>query len=159
MTPIARLLGACWALGMAAAAGAQVHEAQPNDTETARTIESCVSTDRLVFARADPWVALDAQERASAFEQIIRRHPVLARDGVLPSHIVLWRRQGGVWLYVTLLAHPTKPSQACFTATVVAQGLDITTALLQKYFALRSALGALADDRRVSGLRRPAARS
>lgn len=153
MTPFNRMLGA-WVLGLACTLGSPAQAG-----EAVRVVESCVSPDRLVLAHTDPWVALDDHERASVFEQMMRRYPVLQNDGVVPSHILLWRQPGGAWLYVTLLAHPAQPGQMCFTATVVARGLDITTALLQKYFALRSAQAAPAPESRLSGLHHPAARS
>jgi hypothetical protein len=102
-------------------------------------VESCVSPDSIVLQRSDPWVALNDSERAGVFEQMMRRYPALQRDGLVPAQIVLWRPPGRSWVYVTMLSNPARADQACFTATVTAQALDMTTALLQKYFALRSA--------------------
>lgn len=150
MSLLARTLGAC-ALALACAATAQTPGASPpgnpsppaaeagKDDDKAWVVESCVSPDRIVLQRSDPWVALNDGERASVFEQMMRRYPALQRDGLLPAQIVLWRPPGKAWIYVTMLTNPERADQACFTATVTAQALDITTALLQKYFALRNA--------------------
>jgi hypothetical protein len=59
---------------------------------------------------------------------------VLQRDGVEPSHIVLWNRGHDEWLYVALLAEPRRAGGLCFTATYTARGFDFTDALLRKYF-------------------------
>lgn len=125
-----------WMLPMLAAAAfaADAPAAPP-----ALAVESCVSPARIVFAGDDLRVMLDETERAAVFEQLLRRYPVLHHDGVVPSHIVLWRQTSGAWLYVTLLQHPQQPDQWCFTASFVAGNVDITTALLRKYFALRAA--------------------
>lgn len=151
MTPLARTLAAC-ALCVACAAPAQDAVApspggsRAPDAEAGRNgdgkpwiVESCVSPDSIALQRSDPWVALNEVERNSVFEQMMRRYPALQRDGLVPSQIVLWRPPGRSWVYVTMLSNPARADQACFTATVTAQALDITTGLLQKYFALRSA--------------------
>lgn len=147
MSPLARTLLAC-SLNMAIAAMAQDGGVPPpgstsaeagKDGGTPWVVESCVSPDRIVLQRSDPWVALNETERAGVFEQMMRRYPVLQQDGLMPAQIVLWRPPGKGWLYVTMLSNPRKPEQSCFTATVTAQALDITGTLLQKYFALRSA--------------------
>jgi hypothetical protein len=152
MTPLARTLATCaFVLACATTAqdGAAAPSADPPGAPAGEPgswgdakpwiVESCVSPDSIALQRSDPWVALTDSERAGVFEQMMRRYPALQRDGLVPAQIVLWRPPGRAWVYVTMLANPARADQACFTATVTANALDITTALLQKYFALRSA--------------------
>jgi hypothetical protein len=102
-------------------------------------IESCVSDARIHLGADDLRVMLDGPERAAVHAQLMQRYPAAQHDGVVPSHIVLWRQPAGAWVYVALLQHPAQPGQWCFTASFVARGVDLTTALLRKYFALHAA--------------------
>jgi hypothetical protein len=102
-------------------------------------IESCVSDARIVFGREDLRVVLDDDERQVVHTQLMQRYPAAQRVGVDPTHLVLWQQAGGSWLYVALLQHPRQADRWCFTASFVAGGVERTTALLRKYFALRAA--------------------
>ncbi len=99
-----------------------------------RTIASCVSQEALQFKRGDATVLLDDADRDFVNAAMLERYPVLQRDGFVPTHIILWQRQGGELLYVTLLANPQQPSEMCFTATFSASRFDFTQSLQRKYF-------------------------
>jgi len=103
------------------------------------TIESCVSRDAIEFRIGDNSVILDDADRDTVHVAMLRRYPALQSHGFAPTHIVLWQQAGGDWLYVTLLAHPAKPHERCFTATFAAAGLSVTANLLKKYFAAAAA--------------------
>lgn len=102
-------------------------------------IESCVSDARIAFGREDLRAVLDEDERQVVHAQLMQRYPAAQRVGVDPTHLVLWQQAGGAWLYVALLQHPRQADRWCFTASFVAGGVERTTALLRKYFALRAA--------------------
>lgn len=139
MKTLCRMLGCAW-LGAMGMAGAQAPAAVTPDPAAALQVESCVSRDHYTLARGDPWVLLSDAEASTVFDQTTQRYPALLQQGVMPSHIVLWRRpETGAWLYVLLLAHPARTGEMCFTATVTARPLAITAALLQKYFDERAA--------------------
>lgn len=98
-------------------------------------IESCVSADAIVIGDHDRNTLLDAADRASVYQAMVRRYPLFARDGTLPTQILLWHKEGRSWLYVTLLENPERPREACFTATFAAPVFeDLTPGLLLKYF-------------------------
>jgi hypothetical protein len=103
------------------------------------SVESCVSDARIAFGREELRVMLDDEERQAVHAQLMQRYPAAQRVGVDPTHLVLWQQPGGTWIYVALLQHPRQPDQWCFTASFVARGLERTTALLRKYFALGTA--------------------
>lgn len=142
MNTLCRMLGCAW-LGAVGIAGAQAPAAEgqaPAAPAGALQIESCVSPDHYTLARGDPWVLLTDAESGTVFEQTVQRYPALMQQGVMPSHIVLWRRpDSAAWIYVLLLADPARTGQMCFTATVVARPLAATAGLLQKYFGERAA--------------------
>jgi hypothetical protein len=98
-----------------------------------RTIASCVSDQALEFRSGDASVMLDDSDRELVNAAMLERYPVLQRDSFTPSHILLWQKQGGELLYVTLLANPQKPSEMCFTATFSATRFEFTQSLLRKY--------------------------
>ncbi len=135
MKPLIRLVGTACLL-----AAAHPHVLAQGSTGTGLSVESCVSQDKLQLGAPDPWVMLADEEASAVFEQMMQRYPVLQRDGVVPSRIALWRRpDNGAWLYITLLDHPSRSGEMCFTATVVARPLAITASLLRKYFDLATA--------------------
>lgn len=142
-------LGAAWMCTTLAALppawGAPPGEAPPASFNPVRvvdgvvSVESCVSDARIAFGRSDLRVILDDDERQAVHAQLMRRYPAAQRVGVEPTHLVLWQQASGTWLYVALLQHPQQADQWCFTASFVAGGVERTTALLRKYFALRAA--------------------
>ena len=102
-------------------------------------IESCVSDARIAFGREDLRVVLAEDERQVVHAQLMQRYPAARRVGVDPTHLVLWQQASGAWVYVALLQHPRQADRWCFTASFVAGGVEGTTALLRKYFALGTA--------------------
>jgi hypothetical protein len=102
-------------------------------------VESCVSDARIAFGRDDLRVMLDDDERQAVHAQLMQRYPAAQRVGVDPTHMVLWQQPSGTWIYVALLQHPRQADQWCFTASFVSGGVQHTTALLRKYFALGTA--------------------
>ena len=102
-------------------------------------VESCVSDARIAFGRTDLRVMLEDDERQAVHAQLMQRYPAAQRVGVEPTHLVLWQQPSGTWIYVSLLQHPRQSDQWCFTASFVAGGVERTTALLRKYFALGTA--------------------
>jgi len=62
-----------------------------------------------------------------------QRYPVLARHGFPVSKIILWHKKSGESVFITLLQHPNKPSEACFTATFAAARFAGIDTLRRKY--------------------------
>ncbi|HSB26093.1 MAG TPA: hypothetical protein VLE94_23565 [Burkholderiaceae bacterium] len=113
------LLGAAWHIAIAADVGSRV--------------ESCVSTSAIQFDPIDQHVALDADDQTRVQAEMEQRYPVLARDGFPVSRIILWQKKNGESLFITLLEHPDKPDESCFTATFVAARFTGIEALRRKY--------------------------
>jgi len=59
---------------------------------------------------------------------------MLERDGFAPSHLLLWDRPGGGWIYVAVIENPERAGDLCFTATVSAGTVPVTRTLMKKYF-------------------------
>jgi hypothetical protein len=104
-------------------------------------IASCVDQQALRFAAGDRRVLLDAADAANVGAALVRRYPIVERDGLMPQRIVLWQKNRGAWLYVALLENPKKATDYCYTATFVAERFDVTAPLVLKYFGT-----AVADD-------------
>jgi len=102
-------------------------------SDIATRIESCVSASTIEFDAVDQRVALDADDQARVHAQMQQRYPVLAQHGFPVSKIVLWQKSGGEALFIALLEHPSKPDQACFTATFAAARFDGLGTLKRKY--------------------------
>jgi hypothetical protein len=49
------------------------------------------------------------------------------------SRIVLWHKSGGESVFITLLAHPSKADESCFTATFAAARFAGIAELRRKY--------------------------
>ena len=96
-------------------------------------IESCVSASAIQFDPIDQRVALDADDQARVQAEMEQRYPVLARDGFPVSKIILWHKKNGESLFITLLEHPTKADEACFTATFAAARFQGIATLRHKY--------------------------
>jgi hypothetical protein len=103
-------------------------------SDETRTIASCVSHESLQFKSGDARAMLDEADRELVSAAMLERYPVLQGDSFTPTHIILWQRQGGELLYVTLLANPQKPGDMCFTATFSASRFEFTQMLQKKYF-------------------------
>jgi len=98
-------------------------------------VESCVSDGVIAPAPDDAQTLLDPADRVQVGMAMLAQYPVLLRSGFAPTQILLWKRQDGEVLYVSLQTHPDKPGALCFTATFAAEAFDFTPLLLQKYFA------------------------
>jgi hypothetical protein len=96
-------------------------------------IESCVSRSAIEFGALDQRVLLEPVDQARVQAEMERRYPVLAQHGFPVSKIVLWHKTSGESLFITLLAHPTKADESCFTATFAADRFDGIAALRRKY--------------------------
>jgi hypothetical protein len=101
-------------------------------------IESCVDSTAIRFGGGESRVILDAADTATVGTALLRRYPAFAQSGFAPQAIVLWRKPAADWLYVSLLVNPAKPGEVCFTATFVAARLEMTPAMLKKYFGVES---------------------
>ena len=101
-------------------------------------IESCVDSTTLRFAAGERRAILDAEDTGTVGEALMRRYPAFAQVGFAPQAIVLWRKPGAEWLYVTLLVNPGKPGEVCFTASFVAARIAVTPVMLKKYFGATS---------------------
>ena len=113
------------------AAALEVARVLPGSSDA---IESCVSTQAIRFSSADRRALLDAADAAAVSAAIVRRYPVVERDGLAPQHIVLWRKPDAQWIYIALLENPERASQVCFTATFTAARFELTPQLIAKYF-------------------------
>jgi hypothetical protein len=81
----------------------------------------------------DQRVALDADDQARVQAEMEQRYPVLARHGFPVSKIILWQKKNGESLFITLLEHPTKANEACFTATFATARFPGIGTLRRKY--------------------------
>ena len=96
-------------------------------------IESCVSESSIRFDPLDQRVALDAEDQTRVLAEIEQRYPVLAQHGLPVSRVLLWHKKSGESLFITLLEHPKKPSEACFTATFTATRFADIDTMRRKY--------------------------
>ena len=96
-------------------------------------IESCVSQTSIRFDPLDQRVTLDAEDQTRVLAEMERRYPVLAQHGFPVSKVLLWHKKSGESLFITLLERPSKPSEACFTATFTAARFTDIDTLRRKY--------------------------
>ena len=101
--------------------------------DIASRIESCVSASAIEFAAVDQRAVLDADDQIRVYDEMQQRYPVLAQHGFPVSKIVLWQKTGGESVFVTLLAHPTRADESCFTATFAAARFAGIAELKRKY--------------------------
>jgi len=97
------------------------------------SIESCVSQGVIRFDAIDQRVVLEPDDQTRVQAEMEQRYPVLARHGFPVSKIILWHKKSGESVFITLLEHPHKPSEACFTATFAAARFDSIDTLRRKY--------------------------
>ncbi|MCE9661081.1 MAG: hypothetical protein K8R60_21340 [Burkholderiales bacterium] len=121
-----------------AACGASLARDEPRPFAAAigDAIESCVDSTTLRFGKDERRAVLDALDTETVGEALLRRYPAFAQSGLAPQAIVLWRKPGADWLYITLLVNPGKPGEACFTASFVASKISVTPVMLKKYFGV-----------------------
>jgi hypothetical protein len=98
-------------------------------------IANCVSDDAVLRPGAGDSAVLSAGDRDRVSDEMMRRYPMLERDGFAAPQIVLWHPADGDWLYVTLIPSPEAPGGVCFTATFAAAEFEVTGAMVAKYFA------------------------
>jgi hypothetical protein len=103
------------------------------ESTTPMRIESCVSQDAIQIGSTDQHATLDADEQSQVLAEMERRYPALAQHGFPVSKIMLWQKTGGDAVFITLLDHPRKAQERCFTATFAAGRFDGITLLRRKY--------------------------
>jgi hypothetical protein len=133
-----RHLVACAGLVVGAAAPAR-EETRSGSAAVPAFIESCVDRQAIRFGADERRVVLDAADAATVSAALVRRYPLIERDGLAPQRIVLWRQAGRDWIYIGLLENPAKSSEVCFSATFAAGRFDLTRPLLVKYFGAAAA--------------------
>jgi hypothetical protein len=111
-------------------------EPRPFAAAIGDAIESCVDSTTLRFGRDERRAILDAADTETVGEALVRRYPAFAQSGLVPQAIVLWRKPGAEWLYITLLVNPGKPGEVCFTASFAAAKIAVTPVMLKKYFGV-----------------------
>jgi hypothetical protein len=99
----------------------------------AMRIESCVSQDAIQIGHTDQRAMLDADDQSLVQAEMEQRYPVLAQHGFPVSKIMLWQKTGGTAVFITLLDHPHKAQESCFTATFAGERFDGITLLRRKY--------------------------
>ena len=100
-------------------------------------IENCVdSAHTLSFRDGDSGTILDEVDRFVMASEIVRRYPMIERDGIYPSAIALWRRKEGDWVFATLTKRPDPPHRLCFSANVAMGQVQVAPTLLKKYFGI-----------------------
>jgi hypothetical protein len=102
-------------------------------SDVAARIESCVSSGAIEFGAVEQRVLLDADDQARVQAEMQQRYPVLSQHGFPVSRIVLWQKTGGDAVFITLLAHPTRGDESCFTATFAAARFAGIAELKRKY--------------------------
>ena len=129
-------LRACAAFAFALAGGPACARDEPRALAASigDAIESCVDSTTLRFGPDERRALLDPGDTETVGEALQRRYPAFAQSGLAPQAIVLWRKPGAEWLYVTLLVNPGKPGEVCFTASFVAARIAVTPVMLKKYF-------------------------
>ena len=133
-----RTFAAAALIAAAAASGGAIarDEPRPFAASIGDAIESCVDSTTLRFGKDERRAILDTEDTEAVGEALMRRYPAFAQVGFAPQAIVLWRKPGADWLYVTLLVNPGKPGEVCFTASFVAAKIAVTPVMLKKYFGV-----------------------
>ncbi len=127
--PHRRLAPGCLAAALCGVAWGQAAAAP----DLSLGLPNCVSDTRLEIAAADERVLLDDADRAGLGLLLQRRYPVMA--GFAPEAIVLWRKRGGRWIYLALAKSAGHAQGWCHAASFSADVIDVTPALVRKYFA------------------------
>jgi hypothetical protein len=98
------------------------------------SLESCVSQQGAIrFDTIDQRVVLEPDDQSRVQAEMEQRYPVLAQHGFPVSKIILWHKKSGDSVFITLLEHPSKPSEVCFTATFAAARFAGIDTLRRKY--------------------------
>lgn len=109
--------------------------AAPRPAAGTTVIDNCVTAAQLSFRPGVSGVVLDERDGAEVAASIVRRYPMIERDGLYPQAVALWRPPRGEWVYATLSQKKHAPHPACFTANVDASQVDATPTLIRKYFS------------------------
>ncbi|HEY0820388.1 MAG TPA: hypothetical protein VGD46_16500 [Rhizobacter sp.] len=107
----------------------------PVDRHGQAVIDNCVTAAQLSFKPGVNGVLLDERDGGDVAQAIVRRYPMIERDGLYPQAVALWRPPKGEWVYATLSQKKHAPHPACFTANVDASTVDATPTLIRKYFS------------------------
>ena len=110
-------------------------EPRPFAAAIGDAIESCVDSTTLRFGHDERRAILDAADTEAVGEALLRRYPAFAQSGLAPQAIVLWRKPGADWLYVTLLVNPGMPGEAAH-GELRRRRISITPVMLKKYFGV-----------------------
>jgi hypothetical protein len=139
MSIVARVLRIAL-VGLLGSAGVQVAAQGPPPSpgvtagETMTSLSGCAGSGSLELNIRDDTAMLDDTDRAALGTAMLQRYPMLGRDGFAPAAILLWRKRGGPWLYVTLAKASAPGAGWCFSATFTANVFDATPVLVRKYF-------------------------
>jgi hypothetical protein len=125
---------ACAALSCGCAAASFAQPLATVDRRGHTVIDNCVTSAQLAFKHGVNGAVLDAHDGAEVAASIVRRYPMIERDGLYPQAVALWRPPKGEWVYATLSQKAHAPNTACFTANVDAATVDGTPTLIRKYF-------------------------
>jgi len=119
---------------------------RPPPGQTRLAIPNCVGGAAIELQLGSDSMLLDGADQTAMAAAMLARYPMLGRDGFTPAAIVLWRKPGADWLYVTLArsADSSTGSSAggaawCVTASFAAAPFDATAGLLRKYFFVGAA--------------------
>jgi hypothetical protein len=104
------------------------------DRRSSTVIDNCVTAAQLSFKPGVNGTVLDERDGADVAASIVRRYPMIERDGLYPQTVALWRPPRGEWVYATLSQKAHAPHAPCFTANVDAATVDATPTLIRKYF-------------------------
>ena len=97
-------------------------------------VENCIGVETIELHAGEDSALLDPADSARAFAAMLKRYPMLERDGFAPTAIVLWRKPESGWVYLALNSHPDKPGKVCSAATFSAGVFEFSATLLRKYF-------------------------
>jgi len=96
------LAGVLGGTGVPVAAQGAPRPPGPAASEATTGLPSCVGSGGLELNIRDDAAMLDDADRAAFGAAMRQRYPMLGRDGFAPVAVLLWRKRGGAWLYVTL---------------------------------------------------------
>ena len=97
------------------------------------SVESCVSQGTIQFDPIEQYVVLEPDDQSRVQAEMEQRYPVLARHGFPVSKIILWHKKSGESVFITMLQHPNRLNEACFTATFAAARFAGIDTLRRKY--------------------------
>lgn len=97
-------------------------------------VENCIGAETIELHAGEDSALLDPADSARTFAAMLKRYPMLERDGFAPTAIVLWRKPESGWVYLALNSHPDKPGKVCSAATFSAGVFEFSATLLRKYF-------------------------